>query len=42
VAMRDSQSVPVPLHEVAGRRKTVSLDHPWVGAARSLGVCLGD
>jgi 6-phosphofructokinase len=42
VAMRDSQSVPVPLDEVAGRRKTVPFDHPWVRAARSLGICLGD
>ncbi len=42
VAMRDSQSVPVPLDEVAGRRKTVPFDHPWIRAARSLGICLGD
>lgn len=32
----------VPLEDVAGRRKTVPTDHPWVDAARSLGVCLGD
>ncbi|HEY5685758.1 MAG TPA: ATP-dependent 6-phosphofructokinase [Acidimicrobiia bacterium] len=41
VAMRDGQSVPVPLEEVAGKRKTVPLDHPWIRGARNLGVCLG-
>jgi len=33
---------PVPLGEVAGRRKTVELDHPWVETARQVGTCLGD
>jgi 6-phosphofructokinase len=31
-----------PLDEVAGRRKTVPLDHPWIETARDLGICLGD
>jgi len=42
VAMRDGRSVTVPLEEVAGKRKTVPLDHPWIESARRLGVCLGD
>jgi len=32
----------VPLAEVAGRRKTVPLDHPWIESARRIGTCLGD
>ncbi len=42
IAMQDGQSVPVPLEDVAGRRKTVPLDHPWIESARHLGVCMGD
>ncbi len=42
VAIRDNECVPVPLEEVAGRRKTVPLDHPWILTARNLGVGLGD
>lgn len=42
VAMRNGECVPVPLKEVAGRRKTVPLDHPWLLTARNLGVGLGD
>ena len=30
------------LDTVAGRRKTVPLDHPWIETARNLGICLGD
>lgn len=42
IAMQNGSSVPVKLEDVAGRRKTVPLDHPWVEAARHLGVCMGD
>jgi 6-phosphofructokinase 1 len=42
VAVRSDDCVPVPLEEVAGRRKTVPLDHPWLTAARLVGTCLGD
>jgi len=42
VAARGDQAVAVPLKEVAGRRKTVPADHPWLRAARDIGVCLGD
>lgn len=42
VAMRANRCVPVPLTEVAGKRRTVPLDHPWLITARNLGVSLGD
>ena len=42
VAIRNNECVSVPLEEVAGRRKTVPLEHPWLLTARNLGVGLGD
>ena len=42
VAYRGGQAVPVPLEQVAGRRKTVPPDHPLVETARLVGSCLGD
>ncbi|RME84437.1 MAG: 6-phosphofructokinase [Caldilineae bacterium] len=42
VAARGDGVEPVPLEEVAGKRKLVPLDHPWVEAARAVGTCLGD
>jgi len=42
IAAKGEQAVPVPLAEAAGGLKLVPLDHPWIKAARSLGVCLGD
>jgi 6-phosphofructokinase 1 len=42
VAIRSNECVPVPLEEVAGQRKTVPLDHPWLMTARNLGIGLGD
>jgi ATP-dependent phosphofructokinase / diphosphate-dependent phosphofructokinase len=42
IASRDGVAVSVPLEEVAGNRKTVPTDHPWVVSARRLGICLGD
>lgn len=42
VAARGDGVEPVPLAEVAGRRKTVPLDHPWVASARRIGTCLGN
>ena len=41
VAVRGTECVPVPLAEVAGQKKLVPLDHPWVDSARRLGTCLG-
>ncbi|MBX3432959.1 MAG: 6-phosphofructokinase [Pirellulales bacterium] len=42
VAARGDAAVPVPLAEVAGKKKLVTPDHPWVQTARRLGTCLGD
>ncbi len=42
VAAVGDGTMPVPLEEVAGKRKTVAPDHPWVQAARHVGTCLGD
>jgi 6-phosphofructokinase len=42
VAARGDGSEPVPLDQVAGKRKLVPLDHPWIQAARHVGTCLGD
>ncbi len=42
VAARGEGAQPVPLSEVAGKRKTVPLDHPWIQTARRVGTCLGD
>ena len=42
VAARGDGAEPVPLEQVVGRRKTVPMDHPWLRAARNVGVCLGD
>lgn len=42
VAARGDGTEPVPLEKVAGKRKTVPADHPWVEAARKVGTCLGD
>ena len=42
VAARGDGTEPVPLEKVAGKRKIVPQDHPWVEAARKVGTCLGD
>ncbi|MBL8328301.1 MAG: ATP-dependent 6-phosphofructokinase [Rubrivivax sp.] len=42
VALQSDACVSVALAEVAGRTRTVPLDHPLLAAARGLGVCLGD
>ncbi len=42
IAARGDDAVPVPLDEIVGKRKVVPLDHPWLSAARDIGVCLGD
>jgi 6-phosphofructokinase 1 len=42
VAVKGRDTVPVPLDEVAGKKKTVPLDHPLIGTARLIGLCLGD
>lgn len=42
VASRGDQCVPVPLEDVAGQRKVIPLDHPWIVAARMVETSLGD
>lgn len=42
VAARGETTEAVPLNEVAGKTKTVPLEHPWIESARHLGVSLGD
>jgi 6-phosphofructokinase 1 len=42
VAARGDGASPVPLDQVAGQRKGVPLDHPWIAGARAVGTCLGD
>jgi 6-phosphofructokinase 1 len=42
VAKHGSETRAVPLEEVAGRLKSVPLDHEWIEAARRVGTSLGD
>lgn len=42
VASRGDATEAIPLEEVAGKRKMVPIDHPWIEAARQVGTCLGD
>lgn len=42
IAARGEEAVAVPIEEVAGKRKTVPLDHAWINSARRLGTNLGD
>lgn len=42
VAARGEGYEPVPIEDVAGKRKTVPLDHHWIESARQVGICLGD
>ncbi len=42
VAVRDQDLISLPLDDVAGRRKVVPRDHPWIVSARTLGISFGD
>jgi 6-phosphofructokinase len=42
VAARGDGCEPVPLDQVAGNRKVVPLDHPWIKTAQLVGTNLGD
>lgn len=42
VAYKGDRCVPVPLEEVAGKKRIVPLDHPWLHTARLVETCLGD
>jgi 6-phosphofructokinase len=41
-AVRGEEIVPVPLADVAGKKKLVPKDHPWLSAARLVDTCFGD
>ncbi len=41
VAARGEGVQAIPLEEIAGRRKLIPLDHPWIETARSVGTNLG-
>jgi 6-phosphofructokinase 1 len=42
VAARGDGAEAVPLEEVAGKKKLVPADHPWIQAARLVGTSFGD
>jgi ATP-dependent phosphofructokinase / diphosphate-dependent phosphofructokinase len=42
VGVQGGETVPVPLDEVAGKRKVIPLDHAWIDSARNVGTNLGD
>ncbi len=42
VAARGESTEAVPLKKVAGKRKTIPLDHHWIETGRHLGIALGD
>jgi 6-phosphofructokinase 1 len=42
VAARGEGTQAVPIDQVAGKRKQVRPDHPWIASARSVGTCFGD
>jgi len=42
VAARGDGIKTVSVEDVAGKLKTVPLDHPWIAAARRIGTCMGD
>ena len=41
MALKAGKIVPVPLENVAGRKKLVPTSHEWVRSAEQVGVCLG-
>ncbi len=42
IAFVQGKTKLVPIEEVAGLRKLVTPDHPWVTCARELGICFGE
>ncbi len=41
-AMRNDEVKLIPISEAAGKRKSVQPEHPWMQAARELGISFGD
>ncbi len=42
ISVKGNRCEPVPLETVAGQKKRVPLDHPWVETARLCGISFGD
>ncbi|PTX94264.1 ATP-dependent 6-phosphofructokinase [Opitutus sp. ER46] len=42
VGVRGTECVPVPLAKVAGIKRVVPTNHPWIKTARLVETCLGD
>ena len=42
VAARGEGTEAMPLEEIAGRKKLIPMDHPWIASARRVGTNLGD
>ncbi|MCP4997116.1 MAG: 6-phosphofructokinase [Gammaproteobacteria bacterium] len=42
VASHGDKAVPVPLDQVAGNKKRVPVDHPWIISAKRVGTSFGD
>ena len=42
VAVRGNRCEPVELSKVAGKKRTVPEDHPWIQTARLVETCMGD
>lgn len=42
VGLKGTECVPVPLKKVAGIKRVVPRDHPWIKTARLVETCLGD
>lgn len=42
VAARSEGIEAVPLAQVAGKLKTVPINHPWIESAKRVGTCMGD
>lgn len=42
IAVKGEHCEPVPLGTVAGQKKRVPVDHPWVETARNCGISMGD
>jgi 6-phosphofructokinase 1 len=41
IALRGDRCETVPLTEVAGKKKVVPPDHPWITTAQRVGTCVG-
>jgi 6-phosphofructokinase 1 len=42
VGVKGDSCRPVPLEKVAGKKKLVPSNHPWIRSARLVGTCLGE